>query len=143
MLAITEWRDRPPPLFSKEYSRYLLAVLISSLWALRRWVQRLGPKQMDLVACGRGELLHKIHHWLMYFARITAPQINQSLKRIRRCFIEQVSQFGMSCSQLDGLPSQKGCKFWFSYLPSVGDSSFKSSRQGFTFKSFLYRAKGK
>lgn len=41
------------------------------------------------------------------------------------------------------LPSQKGCKFCFSYLPSVGDNSFKSSKQGFTFKSFLYKAKGK
>lgn len=53
------------------------------------------------------------------------------------------TQFSISCSQFDGVPSQKGCKFCFSYLPSVGESSFKSSRQGFTFKSFLYRAKGK
>lgn len=49
----------------------------------------------------------------------------------------------ISQSQMDGFPSQTGCKFSFSYLPSVGDSSFKSSRHGFTFKSFLYRAKGK
>lgn len=53
------------------------------------------------------------------------------------------THFSISFSHFDGVPSQKGCKFCFSYLPSVGESSFKSSRQGFTFKSFLYRAKGK
>lgn len=119
MLAITEWRDRPPPLFSKEYGRYLLAVLISSLWALRRWVQKLGPKQMDLVACGRGEVLHKIHHWLMYFARIAAPQINQSLKRIRRCFIEQVLP-SLACLVLSWMVSlpRKAANFGFhTFLP--------------------------
>jgi len=45
---------------------------------------------MGPIACGRREVLHEIHHRLMNFARIAALQINQSLKRIRRCFVEQL-----------------------------------------------------
>lgn len=63
----------------------LLAVLAPSFCGSGGW----DPKQMDPIACGR-EVLHKIHHQLICFARTTVTQINQSLERIRRCFIHQL-----------------------------------------------------
>lgn len=73
------------PVLKGGCGRCLLAVLAPSSWGSGGWE----PKQMDPVVCGR-EVLHKIHHQLVCFARSTVTQINQSLKRIRRCFIHQL-----------------------------------------------------